>query len=181
MRIVYVTPFLRVPPDFCIGLRNYHLLKHLAHAHSIHVITYGDDDVPETTRWLAERNITVSRLPYALPWAGQRSRGAAWRGLWRYPNDTFRRFAPVQLAGHLAEHLGGNPASDIVIFDTPLTGQALLYKQFATPAAIVVTDVYASLLRRKLCTLGLRPGLLVHLADYLKTTHYEDRVLRQCW
>lgn len=177
MRILFVAPFLRVPADFGIAVRNYELLKHLTERHQLTVITYGEDDTGQTDSWLIERGARVVRLPYSLPWSSDKSRTASLRNLFYYPPASFQRFSPKVLSDSITACLAEEPEIDLIVFDTELAGQAVLKKKFAKPHVLVVHDIYHVMLRRDFQTMAWRPFKLVKLINWLKTSYYERRIL----
>lgn len=178
MHIVFVTPFLRVPPDFGIAVRNYHLLKHLTARHTVTVVTYGVDDTGETDAWLRERGCKIVRLEYALPWSNARGRMVTLKDLLMYPPASFQRFAPHTLYRAL-EELAGGMQIDVLVLDTALAGQAALAGKLPGRPVLIVHDIYQLLLRREMETIGWRPFRLAAFGNWLKTRRYEDGIFER--
>jgi len=177
VKLLFITPFFRVPADFGIGIRNYHVLKHLTERHQVTVITYGEDETGQTDNWLGARGANVVRLPYSLPWSSGTGRAMALRNLFCYPPASFQRFSSSVLSDAIESCLTENRDIDLIIFDTELTGHAVLTRKFAKPQALILLDIYAESLRRQYQITGWRPHKIVRLVDWLKTSHYERRVL----
>ncbi|HYJ86792.1 MAG TPA: glycosyltransferase family 4 protein [Pyrinomonadaceae bacterium] len=177
MKLLFVTPFFRVPPDFGSGIRNYQVLDHLTSSHEVTVITYGEDETGKTDSWLTARGAKVLRLPYALPWSNGSGRLTALRNLFYYPPASFQRFSPQVLSDAVSRCLEEAPDIDLILFDTALAGQAVLNKKFNRPHVMIVLDIYSVLLRREFEVTAWRPHKLVRLFDWIKTRHYEGRVL----
>lgn len=178
MKIVYVTPFLRVPPDFGIAIRNYHILKHLTTRHAVTVVAYGVDDTGETDAWLRGRGARVVRLEHAFLWSGARGRMMTLKNLLMYPPASFQRFAPDALQRTL-DAMAGRTEIDVLVLDTALTGQAALTGKLPGTAVLSLPDIYQRLLRQETKATGMRPYKAVSLVNRLKTQRYENRILRQ--
>jgi glycosyltransferase involved in cell wall biosynthesis len=179
MKILFVAPFLRIPADFGIAVRNYELLKHLTRRHQLTVIAYSEDETGQTDSWLVERGARVVRLPYSLPWSSDKSRKASLQNLFYYPPASFQRFSPQLLADAISTCLSKDPDVDVIVFDTSLAGQAVLKRRFGKPQVLIVHDIYDALLRREFQTMANRPFKLVKLINWLKTSRYERRILSQ--
>jgi len=177
MKLLFVAPFLRIPADFGIAVRNYELLQHLTARHQVTVITYGEDETGQTDPWLRERGARVVRLPYSLPWSTDQSRTAALGNLFYYPPASFQRFSPQVLSNSIKSCLAEDPQIDLIVFDTELAGQAVLKQEFDRPQVLIVQDIYDQLLRREFEITGWRPHKVVRLVDWLKTRHYERKIL----
>jgi len=177
MKLLFVTPFFRVPADFGIGIRNYQVLDHLTARQEVTVITYGEDETGETDSWLAARGAKVVRLPYAVPWTNGTGRLMALRNLLTYPPASFQRFSAGELSHAIDSCLAQTPDIDLIIFDTELTGHAALTAKLNKPYAMIVHDIYGESLRRQFKITAWRPHKLVRLVDWLKTSYYERRVL----
>lgn len=180
MKLIYVTPFLRVPPDFGLGIRNYHLLKHLTEKHVVQVVTYGDDETGQTDAWFTERGCSMTRLPFAFPWRSSYSRRDSLRRMMAYPPSFFQRYDPRVLDTCLKQLLQQEPDSDgIIILDTQLTGQVVLDRAIVRPCVLALADIQQVQLRRTFLTLSWRPLKVVYFAEWLKTRAYERRILKQ--
>jgi len=177
MKLLFVTPFFRVPADFGIGIRNYQVLDHLTPRHEVTVITYGKDESGQTDLWLAARGAKVVRLPYAVPWTNSTGRLMALRNLFTYPPASFQRFSASQLCEAIDSCLAQTPDIDLIIFDTELTGHAALTAKLNKPYAMIVHDIYGESLRGQYKVTAWRPHKVVRLVDWLKTSYYERRVL----
>lgn len=178
MKFVYVTPFLRVPPDFGIAIRNYHILKHLTTRNAVTVVTYGVDDTGETDAWLRGRGANVVRLEYAFPWSVARGRMMTLKNLLAYPPASFQRYAPRALQRTL-DAMAGRTEIDVLVLDTALTGQAALAGRLPGRPVLVLPDIYQLLLRREMETIGRRPFQLAAFGNWVKTRRYEDRILKK--
>jgi len=179
MKLLFVTPFVRVPADFGIAVRNYELLKHLTERHQVTVITYGEDESGETDSWLTARGAKVVRLPYAVAWTSGTGRLMALRNAFTYPPASFQRFSARELSDAIESCLTETPDIDLIIFDTELTGHAALTAKLTKPYAMIVHDIYGESLRKQFKITGWRPHKLIRLVDWLKTGYYERRVLAQ--
>ena len=179
MKLLFITPFFRVPADFGIGIRNYQVLDHLTARHDVTLITYGEDETGETDSWLAKRGAKVVRLPFAVPWTSGTGRLMALRNLLTYPPASFKRFSPAELSAAIDSVLAETPDIDLIVFDTGLTGQAALTATLNKPHAMIVHDIYGESLRRQFKVTAWRPHKVVRLVDWLKTGYYERHVLRQ--
>lgn len=179
MKLLFITPFFRVPADFGIGIRNYQVLDHLTARHEVTVITYGEDESGQTDSWLAARGAKVIRLAYAVAWTQGTGRLMALRNLFTYPPASFKRFSASDLSAAIDSCLAQTPDIDLIIFDTGLTGQAALSAKLNKPFAMIVHDIYGESLRRQFKVAGWRPHKVVRLVDWLKTGYYERRVLAQ--
>jgi len=177
MKILYVTPFFRFPPDFGLGIRNYHILECLTERHTVLTVSYGPDSTGKTDQWLAGRGSSCSRLSYAFPRTVSNNRWTTVRRMFYYPTASFQRFAPTTLARRLNDLLQQHPDVDLILFDTQLVGQTLLYQAFNQPCILVMADVYEAWFRRQVMVTGWRPFAAVYLADWLKTALYERRIL----
>lgn len=177
MKLLFITPFFRVPADFGIGIRNYQVLEHLTARHEVTVITYGADESGQTDSWLAARGAKVVRLPYAVPWTNGTGRLMALRNLFTYPPASFQRFSAGELSEAIDSCLAQTPDIDLIIFDTELTGHAALTAKLNKPYAMIVHDIYGESLRRQFKVTAWRPHKVVRLVDWLKTSYYERRVL----
>lgn len=177
MKLLFITPFFRVPADFGIGIRNYQVLDHLTARHEVTVITYGEDESGETDSWLAARDAKVVRLPYSRPWTSGTGRLTAFRNLFYYPPASYQRFSAGALSEAIDSCLTQTPDIDLIVFDTELTGQAALTATLNKPYAMIVHDIYGESLRRQFKITAWRPHKVVRLVDWLKTSYYERRVL----
>jgi glycosyltransferase involved in cell wall biosynthesis len=177
MKLLFITPFFRVPADFGIGIRNYQVLDHLTARHEVTVITYGEDESGETDAWLAARGAKLVRLPYAFPWTNGPGRLKAFRNLFYYPPASFQRFSPGEISKAIDSCLAQTPDIDLIVFDTGLTGHAALTAKLNKPYVMIVHDIYGESLRRQFKVTGWRPHKVVRLVDWLKTSYYERRVL----
>jgi glycosyltransferase involved in cell wall biosynthesis len=177
MKLLFITPFFRVPADFGIGIRNYQVLDHLTARHEVTVITYGEDESGETDSWLAARGVNVVRLPYSRPWTKGTGRLMALRNLFYYPPASFQRFSTGELSAAIDSCFAKTPDIDLIVFDTELTGQAVLNTKLNKPYAMIVHDIYGESLRRQFKITAWRPHKVVKLVDWLKTSYYERSVL----
>jgi len=177
MKLLFVAPFLRIPADFGIAVRNYELLKHLTERHQVTVITYGEDESGETDSWLTARGAKVVRLPYAVAWTSGTGRLMALRNAFTYPPASFQRFSARELSAAIESCLAKTGDIDLIVFDTGLTGQVALTAKLNKPSALIVHDIHAESLRKQFKVTGWRPHKLVRLIDWFKTGYYERRVL----
>ncbi|MFS8085687.1 MAG: glycosyltransferase family 4 protein, partial [Acidobacteriota bacterium] len=177
MKLLFVTPFFRVPADFGIAIRNYQVLDHLTARHDVTVITYGEDETGETDAWLTARGAKVVRLPYSVRWSSGTGRFMALRNLFYYPPASFQRFSARVLSDSVDSCLAQTPDIDLIIFDTGLTGHASLGAKWNKPTAMIVHDIYGVSLRRQYEITTWRPHKLVRLVEWLKTSYYERRIL----
>jgi polysaccharide biosynthesis protein PslH len=177
MKLLFITPFFRVPADFGIAIRNYQVLDHLTARHEVTVITYGVDETGETDSWLAARGAKVVRLPYSVAWSSGTGRLMALSNLLHYPPASFQRFSASVLSAAIDSCLAETPDIDLVVFDTELTGHAALTAKLSKPYAMIVHDIYGVSLRRQFEVMSWRPHKMVRLVDWLKTSYYEQRVL----
>jgi glycosyltransferase involved in cell wall biosynthesis len=180
MRLIYVTPFLSIPPDYGLSIRNYHILQYLSQHHTVEVVLCDGDEPGRTGEWLLERGCRLAQLPpLAVPRSSQSRRDSLRRAL-TYPPLYFQRFSPARLARHLQTSLSQRPDTDAIVFDTQLTGQVLVEHSLPKPCAcvMVIADVYEVFMRRRLSAVGLRPFALISLADWLQTRAYERAILK---
>lgn len=178
MNLIYVTPFLRVPPDFGLAIRNYHMLDYLTARHEVMVITYGQDETGATDTWLAERGARIVRLNYSIAWGTHKGRRSTLQNLFYYPPASFQRFSASVLHRALRDAARKTSKVDAIVFDTALTGQAVLAGAVPGVPVLVLPDIYQTLLWREFRTIGWRPFKLVALMNWFKTRQYENRVLR---
>lgn len=177
MKLIYVTPFLRVPPDFGLGIRNFQLVRYLSSRHRVTLVTYGDGE-PQTDGWLAERGIGCVRLPIAVAWSKGRGRRDELRNLLYYPPSFFQRFAPKMLYDTLCSECARDGQAGVIVCDTALTGQVTLQGRLGARVITVLPDLYQRVQRQQLATVGLRPYWMLAWANLVKTRVYENRVLK---
>src|SRR5687767_3597254 len=101
MKILYITPFLRVPADFGLGIRNYQFLQHLSQNHQVFVITYGADTSGETDQWLKSQGIGYERLPFIHPRSKPNSIRSSILQRFKYPPNSFKAYRDVALKEHI--------------------------------------------------------------------------------
>jgi glycosyltransferase involved in cell wall biosynthesis len=177
VNLLYVTPFLRVPPDFGIAIRNYHMLEHLTAWHEVTVVTYGKDETGTTDPWLTERGARVVRLDYALPWGNHKGRRSTLQNLAYYPPASFQRFSARVLHQALQDAARTMTSPDVTILDTALTGQAVLAGPLPGQQVLVLPDMYQTLLWREFKRIGWRLFKVVSFINWFKTRQYENRIL----
>ncbi len=179
MKLVYVTPFLRVPPDFGLGIRNYHLLRHLTERHAVRIVTYGNDETGQTDAWLSERGCAITRLPLSFPYRAFYSRRDSLRRIIAYPPSSFQRYAPDVLGKCLEQLVHQEPDINGIVLDTQLMGQVVLHRSIDKPCVMALADIQQVHLRRALSTIGWRPLKVVYFSEWLKTSAYERHVLKR--
>jgi glycosyltransferase involved in cell wall biosynthesis len=179
LKILFCTPFFKVPADFGAAIRNFELLKHLTAKHQVTLITYGEDETGQTDAWVTGRGGRVVRLRNSGPYLNDKSRLSTLRNLFYYPPTCFQHFSPRELSAAITCSLEEDGDIDVVVFDTQLAGQAVLEKQIDRPHVMVLLDIYQELQRRRFETTGWRPHKLVRLVDWIKTGYYETRIFTQ--
>lgn len=178
MKIVYVTPFLRVPPDFGLAIRNYHLLKYLAAQHAVILMTYENENQGEMETW-ARRELSgfISLGPYPVS-ASASGRKMFFKRLTKIVPGALARVKPRELAQSIHMALAQQPETDVVILDTHLIAQASLYLESKRALIIpVLIDVYTRYAQRQFASLGWRPYKLLYGLDWLRMYAYEKRML----
>jgi glycosyltransferase involved in cell wall biosynthesis len=95
-----------------------------------------------------------------------------------YPPSSFQRYAPNVLGKCLEQLVEQERDIDVIVLDTQLMGQIVLYHSISKPYVMALADIQQVQLRRALSTIGWRPLKFVYFLEWLKTGAYERRMLR---
>ena len=178
MKLVYVMPFMRVPPDFGLAIRDYHLLNYLAEHHSVVLLAFETPEQGRFAEWARERmSEFVSLGMYPAP-REPPNRFPLWSRLVEWVPSSLARVQPRALARKIQTLVENQSDIDLIIFDTHLTAQATLYlRGLVIPMVAVLPDVYTNHARRQFTKTSWRPYKLVYGLDLLRMYVYENRIL----
>lgn len=178
MKLLFVQPFMRVPPDFGLGIRDYHLLSYLAANHSVILMTYETPGQGAFAQWAQQRmSDFISLGPY--PSVPKRSeKWSAVQRLFEIVPSALARVRPADLARQVQAAVEANSDLDIIVFDTHLTAQAALYMPIVSvPRVAVLLDIFTNYARRQFDQTNWRPYKLIFGLDWLRMFVYEKRIL----
>jgi glycosyltransferase involved in cell wall biosynthesis len=177
MRLLYIAPFLNVPPRTGAEIRAFHLVKGLAQNHLVSLITYATDESIALREWASEHlQYFVTLTPN--PWHVTSKRWTAvLNRILAFPPESFSHFGGKQLASAI-EDLCARTKPDVIIFDTLMTGQIVLQQHSKIPAVISLYDIASSYAWQRFVDLRWRPYKLVYAIEWLKTWLYERAILR---
>ncbi|MCL4486518.1 MAG: glycosyltransferase family 4 protein [Chloroflexi bacterium] len=178
MNIVYVAPFLRVPPDSGGAIRAFNLINCLSRRHNVSVVTYETPEKNELPKWSSTHLASLTMLPAATRSASSRGRAATLRRMAAFPPESFQHYPLSQLICAVDEQFERQPKPDWIIFDTLLTGHVMLKKRWPVPTVLSLYDVASDFYRRIFASTNWRPYKLVHGVEWLKFRWYEARIVR---
>jgi len=179
LEILFITPFLRVPADYGLGIRNYEILKYLSQKHQVSVLTYEECNSSETDLWLETNGIRCTRIPFNKVRSGSTSSLISVLYRFTYPPHFFKAHLSSTLKQSFREICSQQKDLNVILFDTQLTGQLLLSEKNSKPCVLMLADVYEAQKRRKIRRIGFRPYLLVLFIEWLMTAIYEHKIIRQ--
>jgi polysaccharide biosynthesis protein PslH len=178
MKVLFVSPFLRVPPDFGPAIRNYHLLNHIAVRHQVILVGYESGHQNGFAAWTQERMTEfVSLGPYPMKSEQSKSLATVWRLMEVVPS-WFIRAQPEHQASVIRSVLARHPDTSLVILDTHITAQTALQLQIDIPCIGILHDIVTNQSRRQLDITGLRPYKIIYGMEWVKTRRYERRIIR---
>ncbi len=146
MRVLFVTPYLPVPPDFGGAIRMYHLIREAARAHEVTILSLaGPGDDPALSQ--QELGPTIA-VPVA--WTGRQPPSAAkrlsqLRSLFSLRSAQYRQMVRPALQAALDRLLRERPV-DLVQFEFSLTGLYQLPR--GIPTVLDVHNVEHDLVRQ---------------------------------
>lgn len=175
--LLYVAPFISVPPVSGAALRALHILTQLAQAYEIVLLTYPPHDSPDLIPWCNARSIQVELL--TEPPSYQRK------------TSFFRRLVAAQLPGFASHDPVGITADiervwhtygpiHVLYFATQLMGQALLIRTWPSYTIIDLYDVYAQAAREKHQNVSrFRPYYWLYRIEEFRIQRFEMRILKK--
>lgn len=190
LRILLLTPQLPYPPHQGTSLRNYHILRGLAQAHEIHLLSFNEQAAlsgkptssEESAKVLGSLCASLTTVP-----APQRSRGQRlWRLLTNPDPDMAHRLASEAFSNALDDILSRS-AFDVVQVEGIELAAVVPQIRRAQPRAIIVFDDHnaeAELQRRTFATDVRLPGRWVGAAysfiQWRRLRRYERWVVEAC-
>lgn len=179
MKILYVTPFLRVPPDFGLAIRDYHLLRNLSKDHRVTLAFVETPEQGAIANWAKEENISLISLGEYPLQTQSRTRFPVLKRLWGRIPGAMARIQPQLLAQTLSLMLS-QADYDVVILDTQLIAQVALYlPKFQIPTVGVLLDTYSLYSRRLFEQASWRPYKIVYGIEHLKMLWYEQKIIER--
>ncbi len=146
MRVLFVTPYLPSPPDFGGAIRMYHLIREVARAHEVTILSLaGPGDDPALSQQELGPTIAVP-----VPWTGRQPPSAAkrlsqLRSLFSLRSAQYRQVISPALQAALERLLRERPV-DLVQFEFSVTG---LYRlPSGLPTVLDVHNVEHDLVRQ---------------------------------
>lgn len=183
MRIVYVVPFFTYPPQDGFSIRVWNTLQALSHRNEIDVVLQARVVSDELRVILGDMVRTVTVVSSAPRKVSGPSRSVRWNTIadvLSYPPMSFQRFGQYELVHQLGILLEGDSQVDWLICETQLTGQVGLSEKLPrVRRALVLHDLYAAYVRRKVSMTPWRPYKAKFAMDLLKVRHYETTIIRQ--
>jgi polysaccharide biosynthesis protein PslH len=179
MKILFVTPFLRVPPDNGLAIRSYQILKHLTQRNEVVVASFETPQQPSVSKWIAASTGEFFSLGQ-IETGPRSSRFPRLGRILSYPPSSFGRVSAARLALQLRQALKRHPDIAIVVLDTHLSAQAMLkLNGLAVPSVAVFHDILAKCAQREFELCGWRPYKLIYFAEWLQTIVYERQISRR--
>lgn len=178
MKILYVAPFINIPPDNGAAIRAYNLIMALCAHHRVTLITFGRGQDDGLLAWCKECLDSLKLLP---PIESHKSfdglKGSLQR-LVKSPSEAFRRIGhPISLA--LEKEYAAGSDHDMIIIDTLMAAQNVEVKKWSVPIVLSLYDVGSNYQWRQFKRLGFQAFKVVLFLDWLKTMTYEKRIIRR--
>jgi glycosyltransferase involved in cell wall biosynthesis len=181
VKLVYVTPFLRVPPDFGLAIRDYNFLKLLSKRHELVVASFETAQQGPISDWVSTCIGQFFSLG-PIETGPRTSRFALLRRAVSYPPSAFGRASTSQMAQQFERLLATYPDTQCIILSTHLVAQTLLrmnLRAVSVPVVGVFADVASEFTRRQFELCGWRPFKFVFWVEWLKTIAYERQISRR--
>ncbi|MBI5303618.1 MAG: glycosyltransferase [Chloroflexi bacterium] len=178
MRIVYVAPFLGVPPDNGGAIRAYNLVRYLAQSHQVTVVTWASDQQEALSVWASKYLDRLIILPSLRRDSSSQDRATTLRRMLAFPSESFRHFPSKLLVSAVEQEFQRETQPDIIIFDTLYTGQAIRLRRWLVPTILSLYDVESNYSHQMYAKSGWRPYKFVYGLEWLKTWLYERQIVR---
>jgi len=179
MKILYVIPFMQVPPKNGLAIRLFNIINYLSDLHEITILSYEVDDQGDFFSWASEGQRDLVSLGNIKDNRSGKRRSLLGT-IFQFPPASFVSSNPLKISREIKNLIEKGQNFNLIIFETQNTAQAalLLPKELKKiPKIAVLLDVYSVYKLRKYRSIGFRPYKAIYLLDWLKTEIYERRIL----